>query len=543
MEPPSHATEPAAAKRILFSDSIAVERMEWLMQEGQTLPMERIFELMGQENVPEVTIQRAFEEWTGHGHEKCVLGVTDISGGDYIIEIKGWKAWKEAVGQLLVYRTCRTACRKIIVFFGKTPSIDWVAEVFTSLSEYNIFPICCPLGVDIHRVDLPNLKKEPKKPPSPSRKYYPPTSPLAAASQLAAVPSTPGTVPSPTTAPSAPGTDSLEKAFANVQTVLRQLEEISPDDPVIAATKRAYLIKVLHETELVVGEQCSKSGKDKGEKESLQQFFDQRVAREGTINSTELYDVYCEFAESQHLQAVSINDFSAFMISKGIQKKRMPSGMFYDASVIPFDQSTQRVRSQVEGSCSDKEHHSQSAGSSSTAKPAPIAKPIIPEGSPIHHLSILLDYLSKLRDPKDMREYNDISGKLCQLVMKTKEAIEGSRQVKSERAQRDVGLKKFVLERVLLTGRTQSSVLYNAYKIFVAELGMNPVSTADFAYCMVSIGAKKPTSCSTCFYKASLAPILPDSRSDADAQIALGRVEKALPSNCSQWPIDRVSTI
>jgi hypothetical protein len=143
-----------------------------------------MFELMGQEGVSEVTIQRAFEEWTGKGHEKCALGVTDISGGDYIIEIKGWKDWKAAVGQLLVYRTCRTACRKIIVFFGKTPSVDRVAEVFTSLSEYNIFPICCPLGVDIHRVDLPNLKKEPKK-HSSSRKYYPPTSPLAAASQLA----------------------------------------------------------------------------------------------------------------------------------------------------------------------------------------------------------------------------------------------------------------------------------------------------------------------------------------------------------------------
>ncbi len=61
-------------------------------------------------------------------------GTTDITTKDMHIEIKNWKTWKHALGQLEVYRHRMWKPKLYAVFFGKTSEKNKQAalEVFTS---------------------------------------------------------------------------------------------------------------------------------------------------------------------------------------------------------------------------------------------------------------------------------------------------------------------------------------------------------------------------------------------------------------------------
>lgn len=55
---------------------------------------------------PEVYYQRLLENFSNAGHKRVAAGITDITTDEYHGEIKQWRKWKEAVGQLLAYNVC-----------------------------------------------------------------------------------------------------------------------------------------------------------------------------------------------------------------------------------------------------------------------------------------------------------------------------------------------------------------------------------------------------------------------------------------------------
>lgn len=139
---------------LLFSDEIALRRMtELLGSSSMPISLEEVFSVM-KESSKEEPVQKAFERLTGHGHVNYPYGITDISGEDYVIEIKNWHDWKEATGQLCVYGACYPDMIKMLAYFGKTPSKEFIETSFSILEKLDIIPICYPLGIEIHRRDI-----------------------------------------------------------------------------------------------------------------------------------------------------------------------------------------------------------------------------------------------------------------------------------------------------------------------------------------------------------------------------------------------------
>lgn len=68
---------------------------------------------------PEVYYQRLLENYLQAGHKKVAAGITDITTDDYHGEIKQWRKWKEAVGQLLSYNVCDQKPNLHIYLFDK----------------------------------------------------------------------------------------------------------------------------------------------------------------------------------------------------------------------------------------------------------------------------------------------------------------------------------------------------------------------------------------------------------------------------------------
>lgn len=83
----------------------------------------------------EVFFQRYLENKFGATHTKNSHGVTDIETDDKIIEIKNWRCYKSALGQVLSYSSISSK-QKIVYFFGKKPkNIQMIVDLF---KKYNI---------------------------------------------------------------------------------------------------------------------------------------------------------------------------------------------------------------------------------------------------------------------------------------------------------------------------------------------------------------------------------------------------------------------
>lgn len=85
----------------------------------------------------ETFYQKYLEDKLGASHTKNKYGVTDIETEDTVIEIKSWKDFKGAIGQLFSY-TKHNHKQKKVYFFGETPSSQKVNEIVTLLVDHNI---------------------------------------------------------------------------------------------------------------------------------------------------------------------------------------------------------------------------------------------------------------------------------------------------------------------------------------------------------------------------------------------------------------------
>jgi hypothetical protein len=59
------------------------------------------------------------ENWLGGTHSKNAAGITDVTNETVHAEIKGWKEWKYAMGQLLAYQTEDPKEHLYVCLFGR----------------------------------------------------------------------------------------------------------------------------------------------------------------------------------------------------------------------------------------------------------------------------------------------------------------------------------------------------------------------------------------------------------------------------------------
>lgn len=71
-------------------------------------------------------------------HKTLPMGVTDITTDTKHVEIKDWKCWKEALGQLMYYNTADPKDGLEVYFFGQRPRT--APEVFDVFKKHNITP-------------------------------------------------------------------------------------------------------------------------------------------------------------------------------------------------------------------------------------------------------------------------------------------------------------------------------------------------------------------------------------------------------------------
>lgn len=74
-------------------------------------------------NQEEQKVQKKLEKKTGYTHMRCPAGIIDLfSAKDgIIIEIKSWKSWKHAIGQLLAYHWFYPKYMLRAHYFGSIP--------------------------------------------------------------------------------------------------------------------------------------------------------------------------------------------------------------------------------------------------------------------------------------------------------------------------------------------------------------------------------------------------------------------------------------
>ena len=68
-------------------------------------------------------------------HEVVTLGITDITGPNIHIEIKNWKEWIKASGQLDAYNFCSPKTFQAIYFFGEPPTTKKLVEIIKFLES------------------------------------------------------------------------------------------------------------------------------------------------------------------------------------------------------------------------------------------------------------------------------------------------------------------------------------------------------------------------------------------------------------------------
>jgi hypothetical protein len=74
------------------------------------------------------------EKLCGGSHERLKCGITDITTKDLHVEIKEWKQWKTALGQLEAYNVMKWKPKRYVVLFGKPPrkNLTTICEIFQS---------------------------------------------------------------------------------------------------------------------------------------------------------------------------------------------------------------------------------------------------------------------------------------------------------------------------------------------------------------------------------------------------------------------------
>jgi hypothetical protein len=70
-------------------------------------------------NIEESTIQMIMEKMFDATHAKCKAGIVDVLTSNMIIEIKHWKNWRNAIGQVLSYATCYPKHVPVICLYGR----------------------------------------------------------------------------------------------------------------------------------------------------------------------------------------------------------------------------------------------------------------------------------------------------------------------------------------------------------------------------------------------------------------------------------------
>ena len=89
--------------------------------------------------VREIEIQKRLELETGGGHQSCPTGIPDIVSDDSLIEIKTWRDYKYAFGQLLLYRKYFPGRQPRIHFFGKRiTNLKALKDIYEAAKEQNI---------------------------------------------------------------------------------------------------------------------------------------------------------------------------------------------------------------------------------------------------------------------------------------------------------------------------------------------------------------------------------------------------------------------
>lgn len=88
---------------------------------------------------PEVYYQRILEKHLNGKHKKVDCGITDITTPTMHVEIKEWKKWKEAVGQLLSYNVCENKPYLRLYLFESYPSANKQIAL-NIFQKYNIQP-------------------------------------------------------------------------------------------------------------------------------------------------------------------------------------------------------------------------------------------------------------------------------------------------------------------------------------------------------------------------------------------------------------------
>lgn len=87
---------------------------------------------------PEEVVQKKLEKSLGGGHQQTDAGIIDILTETEIVEIKEWKNWKEAIGQLIAYGHYYPNHQKRMHLFGETPNEKLRAVIFTICAENRI---------------------------------------------------------------------------------------------------------------------------------------------------------------------------------------------------------------------------------------------------------------------------------------------------------------------------------------------------------------------------------------------------------------------
>ncbi len=89
-------------------------------------------------NILEYEVQQRLQVETKGGHQTCIIGIPDIVTSDKIIEIKRWKGWMSAMGQLLAYSDYFPDRQLQVHFFGSRPNKAKIAEILRVLGNRGI---------------------------------------------------------------------------------------------------------------------------------------------------------------------------------------------------------------------------------------------------------------------------------------------------------------------------------------------------------------------------------------------------------------------
>lgn len=95
--------------------------------EGQTL----------QDIKQESYYQNYLEHKLGATHNKNIYGIVNIETDNSVIEIKDWKHFKYALGQLVSYTKVNNK-RRIVYFFGQKPGLKQVNAILDLFNDYNV---------------------------------------------------------------------------------------------------------------------------------------------------------------------------------------------------------------------------------------------------------------------------------------------------------------------------------------------------------------------------------------------------------------------